>query len=59
MSLPILLFSMLNTSLAEPTTDVGVLWDVANLVFNGESWRQQQRIHLRTSIQWDNVGSIC
>ena len=55
MSLPILLFSMLNTSIAEPTTDVGVYGMWQTFVFNGDSWRQQQRIHLRTSIQWDNV----
>ena len=55
MSLSIVLFSTLSTAIAEPTTDVGVFGSWQTLVFNGDTWRQQQRIHLRTSIQWDSV----
>ena len=55
MSLAIVLFSTLSTAKAEPTTDVGVFGSWQTLVFNGDTWRQQQRIHLRTSIQWDSV----
>ena len=55
MLLPVTLFNMLNTAIAEPTTEVGVYGMWQTFVFNGDSWRQQQRIHLRTSIEWESV----
>ena len=50
-----LLLNTLNFAVAEPQTDVGVYGSWQTLVFGSNSWRQQQRVHLRTSVKWDNA----
>ena len=54
-TLPIL-FSMYNTSVAAPkTVDIGVYGSWQSKLFNGETWVQQQRMHLRSTVEWDGV----
>ena len=50
-----LLLSTFNVVAAEPQTDIGVYGSWQTLVFGTDSWRQQQRVHLRTSVKWDNA----
>jgi len=48
----------LSTSLghADPSeVDVGVYGSWQTKMWNGETWLQQQRLHLRTSVEWDDV----
>ena len=54
-TLPIL-FSMCNISVAAPkTVDIGVYGSWQSKLFNGETWVQQQRMHLRSTVEWDGV----
>ncbi len=50
------LMTLMQSVNAEPSTvDVGVFGSWQTKVFNGETWLQQQRLHLRTTLEWDDV----
>ena len=56
LSVPILL-STITIAFAEPkAVNIGVYGSWQSKVFDGETWLQQQRIHLRSDIEWDDIG---
>ena len=53
----LLLLSTVTIAFAEPkSVDIGVYGSWQSKLFDGETWLQQQRIHLRSDIEWDGIG---